>query len=546
MSKTGIKSTLFALTILLVTAPLWAQLSEPVLQVGDWVKAEPWHNWIGGEGRTSHVRLHVIDTAELIQRVDFYYSIDYGKTWTMFGTDNEGQEPLYSTITTLYTPSGPVTIDPALLADGDGWSAIFHHNMVPQLNMLILFRAQAIVQGGDTLIVETKRNYDPTPPDDAVVSWVRLNPDTVLVTVSDPYFDIDSLCVFVEPKQDSFMKGIPGINQRKHSDYHCVPAAAAACLKYFEGTGDGDVTGGLDDSLLVDTLADLSGTDPSQGGTLWRDIVAALDDWLRQHGDNYTMRSVPFNWETARNELERCQDVLMSIQWPNSDAWHMMTFNSIVNTPNFDGTIRVDFMDPWTGEIEWGDLDPRTGWLSGFSGVDPEGTLTDMLIICPKESNVFVSEDSSIGGVPGPEPLPMPAPLSDTCTWFLHVVVVDMQNNACRFTRIVPTVSVHPAPNQQGLVIPNFYLAQNSPNPFTGKTTVSFALPRTSSVTLSVYDVLGRCVVTLARGEMAAGVYHISWNGRDARGRKLEPGTYFCELATASGFKQTLKMVKMK
>lgn len=526
--------------IMLVAAPLWAQFGEPVLAVGDWVLAEPWHNLIGGPGRVSRVRLHVLDSAQTIQRVDFYHSIDQGQTWILFGTDSDGYEALSS-------PMASASTDLSAVSAGDGWATVFPHDIVPSQNMVILFQAVAIIQGGDTLIIETQRNYDPTPPCDAVVSWTPIHNDTLWVMVTDLYHDIDSVSIFVEPKQDTFMKGIPGISQQPHSPWHCVPTAAAACLKYFEGTGDGEVAGGLSAHDLVDSLAELAGTDTSLGGTQWDDIVEALENWLEDHGDNYTMRDELFNWEEARNELERCQDVLVRLQWPGSDNWHMMTFNSVVNTPNFDGTIRVDFMDPWTGEIEWGDFNPWTGELTGFSGAGPTGNLTNMVIVCPKESNQHGDgPDTAVGGGPGPDPQPMPIPLPDTAHWFVHVVVVDLQSNAHRFINIVPELSVTPHPNQQGMIIPNFYLAQNTPNPFSEETQIAFAVPVKSEVTLSVYDAAGRKVATLMRGEVAAGVHRVSWDGRDNLGRELNSGAYFCELTTADGFKQTTKMLLVK
>lgn len=532
--------SMFALLAVLfvVASPLWAQFGEPVLAVGDWVLAEPWHNLIGGPGRVSRVRLHVLDSAQTIQRVDFYHSIDQGQTWTLFGSDSDGYEALSS-------PMASASTDLSAVSAGDGWATVFHHDIVPSQNMVILFQAVAIIQGGDTLITETQRNYDPTPPCDAVVSWTRIQNDTLWVMVIDPYHDIDSVSIFVEPKQDTFMKGIPGISQQPHSPWHCVPTAAAACLKYFEGTGDGEVAGGLSAHDLVDSLAELAGTDTLLGGTQWDDIVEALDKWLKDHGDNYTMRDEPFNWEEARNELERCQDVLVRLQWPGSDNWHMMTFNSVVNTPTPQG-IRVDFMDPWTGEIEWGWLDPFTGELTGFSGAGERGTFTHMLIICPKEDTPHVGPDSLIGGGPGPDPQPMPIPLPDTCNWFLHVVVVDQQGNACRFINIVPGLSVVPGPNQQGMIIPNFYLAQNDPNPFSSKTDIAFSIPTKSVVDVSVYNTVGQKVITLIHGTLEPGTHSVTWDGRDEQGRKLGNGIYLCELTTADGFKQTTKMLLVK
>jgi hypothetical protein len=56
-----------------------------------------------------------------------------------------------------------------------------------------------------------------------------------------------------------------------------------------------------------------------------------------------------------------------------------------------------------------------------------------------------------------------------------------------------------------------FELNQNYPNPFNPSTTVTFKLPRASSVRLGVYDVLGREVAVLVNEKMGAGVYEVAF-----------------------------------
>ncbi|NLI99346.1 T9SS type A sorting domain-containing protein [bacterium] len=537
--------TLICVLTLLIIAGTASAIEEPVLQVGMWVKAEPWHNWIGGAGRTSTVKLNVLDTANVIQRVDFYYSIDEGASWSLFGTDLNGQEPLFSTTDLVMTPVGLTTMDPALFEPGDGWSTVFPHLLVPQINMRVLFKSLAFTNTGDTLVAQTWRNYDPTPPDQAVVSYAWLNPETLLVSVSDPYMDIDSITIAANPEPEHFYKGIPGIDQHLGSDYHCLPTAAAACLKYFEGKGDPEITGGLTDSSLVDTLGKESGTNQGKDGTYIDDLVRALERWIASHGGNYTVRSSnSFDWNTASSELKRCQDVLAGIRWPNG-KWHMMTFNSIDNVPNPDGTIRVDFMDPWTGEIAWGDYNPATGELSGFeSSSGSGGQMINMVIICPNEKNPYISPGTDpIGGAPGPEPFPQPVPLSQMENNSLKVWIVDAQGNAFTSIQVVQALSTKPGPNQHGMVIPNFYLAQNSPNPFSDKTQLAFALPERAAFTLSIYNAAGQKVKVLLHETRPAGFYKLSWNAKDSKGRVVEPGAYFAKLETDSGFKQTVKML---
>jgi hypothetical protein len=76
----------------------------------------------------------------------------------------------------------------------------------------------------------------------------------------------------------------------------------------------------------------------------------------------------------------------------------------------------------------------------------------------------------------------------------------------------------------------NYALYQNYPNPFNPATTIGFDLPEAGRVWLSVYDLLGREVLTLLNGELAAGHHKVNWNARDARGQLVGSGVYFYRL----------------
>ena len=85
---------------------------------------------------------------------------------------------------------------------------------------------------------------------------------------------------------------------------------------------------------------------------------------------------------------------------------------------------------------------------------------------------------------------------------------------------------------EMGLQSPSgFLLAQNSPNPFRGATQVHFALSQSSRVRLTVYDVSGREIMTLAEGEWAAGNHTVIWSGRTRDGNAARAGVYFARLA---------------
>ncbi|QXD15532.1 T9SS type A sorting domain-containing protein [Rhodocaloribacter litoris] len=80
-------------------------------------------------------------------------------------------------------------------------------------------------------------------------------------------------------------------------------------------------------------------------------------------------------------------------------------------------------------------------------------------------------------------------------------------------------------------------LEPNHPNPFTSSTSLHFTLPAASSVTLRIYDVLGREVATLLDGFLPAGHHEVSFTAE-----RLPGGVYFYRLETPAG-RQTRGMV---
>ncbi|WP_420456079.1 Ig-like domain-containing protein [Rubrivirga sp.] len=73
-------------------------------------------------------------------------------------------------------------------------------------------------------------------------------------------------------------------------------------------------------------------------------------------------------------------------------------------------------------------------------------------------------------------------------------------------------------------------LGQSQPNPTAGPTSIPFSLAEPGPVRLAVYDVLGREVAVIVDQDLGPGSYELSWDGTDALGRALSPGTYVYRL----------------
>jgi hypothetical protein len=134
-----------------------------------------------------------------------------------------------------------------------------------------------------------------------------------------------------------------------------------------------------------------------------------------------------------------------------------------------------------------------------------------------------------------------------------HFCKVEIDSNQLSFTAITP----------EGTVIDTFTIIQGSasimgdnttspskyslspayPNPFNPTTTLSFSLPAAANVTLTVYDITGRCVANLVNGRQDAGIHRITFDGSH-----LASGIYLVQYLTGdfSQVQQVQKVVLLK
>jgi hypothetical protein len=91
--------------------------------------------------------------------------------------------------------------------------------------------------------------------------------------------------------------------------------------------------------------------------------------------------------------------------------------------------------------------------------------------------------------------------------------------------QLVPCSSIKPT-SLPALVI--------KPNPMKANATIGLRLLQGERLDLSVYDLLGRRVKTLQRGDLRAGYQEFEWDGTDDHGQATSNGIYFVRLLTPS------------
>jgi hypothetical protein len=95
--------------------------------------------------------------------------------------------------------------------------------------------------------------------------------------------------------------------------------------------------------------------------------------------------------------------------------------------------------------------------------------------------------------------------------------------------------------NTAEINIPESYkLSQNYPNPFNPTTKISFTIPSSELVTLKIYNILGKEVMTLVNEVKNAGTFEVQFDASN-----LSSGAYFYRLETGN-FVETKKMMLMK
>jgi hypothetical protein len=133
----------------------------------------------------------------------------------------------------------------------------------------------------------------------------------------------------------------------------------------------------------------------------------------------------------------------------------------------------------------------------------------------------------------------------DTTLWHYYYQAEDMWENVTYYPEGGPysPLELHVGqihslfePPEQ----PKDYLLSVYPNPLNSSTTISFFLSHSQLTTISVYDLTGRIVLTLADEIMNAGVHAVVFDGTE-----LSSGIYFAQLKTSnSQFTRKLVLIK--
>ncbi|MFQ5863869.1 MAG: N-acetylmuramoyl-L-alanine amidase [bacterium] len=124
--------------------------------------------------------------------------------------------------------------------------------------------------------------------------------------------------------------------------------------------------------------------------------------------------------------------------------------------------------------------------------------------------------------------------------WGLH----HGQQRAFRLTPMDgPTGITSPSNSSKKPV--RYALSQNYPNPFNPSTTINYQIPKSTRVSITIYNSLGQKVTTLVDKKQDAGFYQIQWDGKDEKGKEVASGLYIVRLTTPD-YIQERKVILLK
>jgi len=359
-----------------------------------------------------------------------------------------------------------------------------------------------------------------------------------------------------KPDQTPFPapSGMPDFDQNQDEWIaYCGPVAVANCLWWYNAVPEEWTA-----PQLIDTLARYFKTNPT-----WGTFVDSMEMGLEQYFSDYgfALQESTFHkpdFFEMEDSLKRCQDIILLLGWwyynESLEQWYREGGHFVTMAGVCSESLKIAVSDPdadkaesgWPGRVRPPDHPPHPGDPTVHN--DPTYVCHDIYqstvdIPFPSPGNEhweidYVWAKGRYSGLNVPQEfisVTRPAPRDGKDLYVTEVEYAVM---------ICPTPSA--VEDEEGSSTPkDFELDQNYPNPFNNQTVIKFNLRRAAEVSLTIYNILGQKVRTLAEGRMNAGSQTIGWDGKDDKGNDLSSGIYFYQLK-AGQLTETKRLVLLK
>ena len=293
-----------------------------------------------------------------------------------------------------------------------------------------------------------------------------------------------------------------------------------------------DIEFNEDDSLVIhfeDWFEFVNDEDNADSTLIWSIITSDSDSIsVIVEGDS-VLFNAPENWFAIDRDTITVTVRDSAIESSIRVAVHVLPVNdapslsSLPDTLTFgiDTTLVIDISDL---EIDIDDPDSLLEWHAEFKN---QGDSLLFFNILGDSIIEITSEFEGIG--------------EDTL-----ILTVTDTSGASDTTSIFVQVTLPVGVEDEFTALPEkFELFQNYPNPFNPTTTIRYALPVRSDVTLRIYNLMGQEVLRITHDEMRAGYHEERWHGLNQSGRNVASGIYIYRIQ-AGDFTETKKMLLLK
>ncbi|MDZ7392320.1 MAG: T9SS type A sorting domain-containing protein, partial [candidate division KSB1 bacterium] len=110
------------------------------------------------------------------------------------------------------------------------------------------------------------------------------------------------------------------------------------------------------------------------------------------------------------------------------------------------------------------------------------------------------------------------------------MVTISTNDTTMPVAQVPLSLTVHR--KTEPIVVEDWRLEQNYPNPVNAATTVHYSVPSPGEVRIVVVNAMGQTVRTLVYDWHEVGNYRTTWDTRDEQGRSVGSGVYLYYLST--------------
>ena len=295
-----------------------------------------------------------------------------------------------------------------------------------------------------------------------------------------------------------------------------LPADGIYLISY-QGDDNMSITEALPDDIEPNILNIIG---EGNAATLINGIwVGSLTHW--QSGSGYWIKiSAPayFSWETSGNQRVSSQNnFTIDKSFPDGFQYTQSTAQAFYFVAEINSGTTGDLNNSWIISYHKNQITGARKW---------DGNIIDIPVM-GNDGNLYSRGYSESGAIPKFKYL------DDTTgelTDLYHADIPKWENNGIYILSTLETRNV----------VPQEIMLNAYPNPFNPVNTLSFSVPEEGVIQLSIYNISGQMITTLAHDLKTPGIYEYSWDAN-----AYPSGVYFARLNVNNAF-YTQKLVLMK